>query len=467
MSDAPMDRLRHINESPLFITYMSPNRYPRGSVMRTRVWGRDLWRWVVFGMVALVTCGCSGGGSGGGPSGDGWVIPAGGNGLYRAVHMGGNWGTNVETSKTLPAGYFEYLRDLNVNWVGISVALHVDDSLDATVERKAAGVKIPTFSDETLAQMIRAFRARGFNVYLTLAFEAQEAGAAALPLQRWQLGDPFAADEDPRIVRSAWPWATDHPEHSNFVADFWRTYTEQAVHFARIAQAEGVALYSLGTETDRLFRSRAGGRWPNHFGNELQAMVRAVRAVYEGKLTYDMHYDAVKTRSYFGAGSDPLWDDLGLDVVGLSAYFELADAPPTGVTSVAALESAWERIFDDHLVPLKERNPARPIVFTELGYVDSIRAPFEPNAEAFTPRVVADANGNSQDDGEETQANILRALFNVMNRRPGVVEGAFLWDTMMADASTWAAGFAGLRTMCVRAKLAETEVRAVYGQWAK
>ena len=49
-----------------------------------------------------------------------------------------------------------------------------------------------------------------------------------------------------------------------FVREFWNTYTEQAVHFARIAQEEGVRMYSLGTETDRLFRTRSGGDyWTN------------------------------------------------------------------------------------------------------------------------------------------------------------------------------------------------------------
>ncbi|MCW5634079.1 MAG: hypothetical protein KIT17_12160 [Rubrivivax sp.] len=426
--------------------------------------GPVLWRWIGIAAAVLSAWGCGGSAA---PAADEWVIPSTSGTRYRAVHMGGNWGTNVEASKTLPPGYFEYLRDLNVNWVGISVALHVDDSLDPTVERKTSGVRIPTFADDVLTRMIRAFRTRGFQVYLTLAFELEEARTAARPLQRWQLGDPFAPDEDPSIVRSAWPWATDHPDHARFVADFWRTYTEQAVHFARLAQAEGVALYSLGTETDRLFRSRPGGRWPNAFGSELKAMVQAVRAVYGGRLTYDMHYDAVKTRTYFGPGSDPLWADLGLDVIGLSAYFELAEAPPSAVTGIAALESAWERIFDDHLLPLKARNPGKPIVFTEFGYVDSTRAPFEPNAEAFTPRIFVDRDGNTLDDGEETQAHIIRALFNVMSRRADVVEGAFLWETMMADGPTWAAGFAGMRTMSVRAKLAEVDVRAEYGQWAK
>ena len=52
------------------------------------------------------------------------------------------------------------------------------------------------------------------------------------------------------------------------------------MHVARIAQEEGVRLYSLGTETNNLFRTRSGGDWPNHYGAQLKDMVRRVRAVY-------------------------------------------------------------------------------------------------------------------------------------------------------------------------------------------
>lgn len=422
---------------------------------------------VLLSLALLILTGCGGGSSPSAPPAGDWTIPTGQGTLYRAAHMGGNWGTTVEASRTLPAGYFEYLRDLNVNWVGISVALHLDDSMDSTVERKTSGVKFPTFEDDVLVRMIRAFRKHGFNVYVTLAFELEEARSAARPVKRWQLGDPFAPDEDASIDPANWPWAPAHPDHGRFVGEFWRTYTEQAVHFARLFQAEGVALYSLGTETDRLFRSRSGGRWPNHFGDELKAMVQAVRAVYAGRLTYDMHYDAVKTRSFFGPGSDFLWQDLGLDVVGVSAYFELTDSPPTAVMSVASLQQAWERIFDDHLAPLKARNPGRPIVFTEFGYVDSIRSPFAAASDEFSTRVFADANGNGLDDGQETQANVSRAFFDVVAARPGIVEGAFLWDTMMADADTWARSFGTMRQFSIRDKLVEPIVRATYAEWRK
>ncbi len=270
--------------------------------------------------------------------------------VIHAVHMTGNYGANFEPENTLPAEYFEYLRDLNVNWVGISVALHYEDSMDSTVERKYSGVQIPTFTDEFLRKMIRAFHQYGICVYMTLAFEAFEAYEAAHPAHRGILGEP-----------------------------------------------------------------------------------------------------------------ELLWEDLGLDVIGISAYFELSDDPPAAVLSVESLEERWEEIVQEHLIPLQASNPGKPIYFTEFGYVDSLGAPYVAKSDEFTCRAFSDQDGNGLDDGEEMQANIYQAFFNVMDRHPGVVNGAFLWGMMMADDDRWANSFADLRGFDFRDKLAEDVARAYYG----
>lgn len=154
----------------------------------------------------------------------------------RAVHDGGNWSTNRETvaawmedpSKPLvPLDYVAWLRALRVDWVGISVALHYDDSVDSTVERAYSDVGIPTFPDQVLRRLIREFRAHGFEVYLTLAFESFEAEEAERPVNRGQLGRPRVPDYGPEILAEHWPWLPGHPDHHRFVREFWRTYTDQ------------------------------------------------------------------------------------------------------------------------------------------------------------------------------------------------------------------------------------------------
>jgi hypothetical protein len=379
-----------------------------------------------------------------------------------AVHMGGNWGFTYEPQNTLPDEYFEYLEGLNVNWVGISVALHYDDSMDSTVERVYSNVQIPTFSDAFLKEMIRTYHQHGICVYLTLAFEASEAEESVRPVIRYQLGEPRPLWGAEEVVPEFWPWDIIHPDHERFVTEFWESYTQQSVHFGQLAEQEGVALYSLGTETEGLFRTRPSDNWPNDFSSELRTMVASVREVYSGPLTYDMLVFALFENDPFGPGSEYLWEDLDLDVIGLSAYFQLADLPPTSVLSVEKLEESWEIIFQNYLIPLQMANPDRPIYFAEFGATDSVRSPYEASVDSFACRIFQDQDENRLDDGEETQANIYQALLNVMDNHPGVVSGTFLWGMEMADdEQAWA--FYQTRGLSVRDKLSEDIVRDYYG----
>ena len=208
------------------------------------------------------------------------------------------------TEPLIPSDFVAHLQSLHVDWVGLSVGLHYDDSMDSTVERAYEPWRnVPTFEDHVLRQLVRELRALDIDVYLTLSFESHEALVADRPVGRYQLGDPGDPDTGvpnddpswaPQILPEHWPWRPNHPDHHRFVQEFWETYTAQAVHFARIAQEERVRLYSLGTEVDRLFRTRRVGRhWRTDFRQELLTMVASVRSVYDGLLTYDMHYSSV------------------------------------------------------------------------------------------------------------------------------------------------------------------------------
>ena len=123
----------------------------------------------------------------------------------RSIHVGGNWGTNYwivrwweqrdpPRGALIPPDFIEYVKGLHVNWVGISVALHIEHSTDGSVERSySEAVETATFSDAALRQMIREFTEHGFNVYLTLAFEIDEAERhTERPVQRFQAGRPRA-----------------------------------------------------------------------------------------------------------------------------------------------------------------------------------------------------------------------------------------------------------------------------------
>ena len=416
----------------------------------------------------------------------------------RAIAISGNWGTNrplVEAwedtggrGPLIPTEYIDWLQGLHANWILISVALHVEDSLDSTVSRETGRDRnVPTWRDDSLRQLIREFRENGFDVYLTLAFEAHEARThSERPVARWLLGDPApphtggAPPHEPPILPENWPWRPGHQDHRRFVAEFWETYADQAVHFARIAEDEGVRLYSLGTESDRLFRSRPdpadpsrpeAGYMHNDFGDELRSMVDRVRGVYSGRLTYDMQPLALLYADHYGIGSGAghLWEDLDLDIVGISGWPPLTEEVPTTVMSVRELEAAYEEVFRTYLVPLAGRNPGRALVFTEYHAMDVVEAPADTasSARQGEARVFTDEDRNGLDDGEETQANIFQAFFNTSERYPGIVNDAFFWDNWITTEELWLKWWAGRRNFDIRGKLAEEVVRTEYARRAQ
>jgi len=70
----------------------------------------------------------------------------------------------------------------------------------------------------------------------------------------------------------------------------------------------------------------------------------------------------------------------------------------------------------------------------------------------------SDTNGNGLDDGEETQANIITALFETMGDYTGVVRGAFFWDNWISSDRDWREDHGTRRTYSFRLKLAEDVV---------
>ena len=158
-------------------------------------------------------------------------------------------------------------------------------------------------------------------------------------------------------------------------SEFWRTHTEQAVQIVTICEEEGVRMYSLGNETERLFRTRPVGYWRNDFGDELREMVRQVRAVYGGLVTYNMHsfgFTRGGDREFEQLVAQHLWEDLDLDVIGVSAWLPLlAQEALSTVPSVPTLRREYERLFQEIILPLAERYRDRPIVFTEYGAIDT------------------------------------------------------------------------------------------------
>lgn len=130
----------------------------------------------------------------------------------RAVHLSGNWGHTADavarweldrTQPLVPLRYVEYLRSVHVDWVGFSVALHVEHSMDATVELYGAFFwdtwinvyeghwQAPSLyraysfvgkpSERTVREWYETYRTTAWRLPLTLHVSGAGAVAAALP----------------------------------------------------------------------------------------------------------------------------------------------------------------------------------------------------------------------------------------------------------------------------------------------
>ncbi|MEU6345428.1 hypothetical protein ABZ883_31255 [Streptomyces sp. NPDC046977] len=204
-----------------------------------------------------------------------------------------------------------YLRDIaatGAGWVSLTPTWYQSAPGDASMHTTGE-----TASDDSLRRIIREAHAAGLKVLLKPHVD--------LP-----------GDQDRAQIRPADP------------AAWFAAYTRFITHYARLAEDLGAEQLSVGTELAGT--SRDGARW--------RAVVRAVRRDYRGPLVYAANYDEY--------AHIPFWDDL--DLIGVDAYWPLADRP---TTDVGRLRAAWRPIARQ-LSGFAARHHRR-VLFTEAGYV--------------------------------------------------------------------------------------------------
>ena len=174
---------------------------------------------------------------------------------------------------------------------------------------------------------------------------------------------------------------------------FEKQYSEYIMAFANLAESEKVAMLCVGTEMGRVVKHR-----PQLFVN----LIKEVKNIYSGKLTYAENWDCFD--------KVPFWKDL--DYIGVDAYFPITKkANP----SMEQLKEGWERyipLFDS----LSTQND-RKILFTEYGYRSIKRCSVEPWSYNRVDNALVD---------EKCQEKALKALFE-MNWNQDYFAGGFLW----------------------------------------
>ena len=126
--------------------------------------------------------------------------------------------------------------------------------------------------------------------------------------------------------------------------DAWfERYRKVVLHFARIAAANEIEIFMVGSELVSTVVHTA--QWRRVIGE--------VREIYSGQLGYSANWDVYQKPEF--------WNDL--DLVGMTSYHKLADKPGASVDTLVA---AWKPIKND--IMGWQRKIRKPILFTEVGW---------------------------------------------------------------------------------------------------
>lgn len=143
--------------------------------------------------------------------------------------------------------------------------------------------------------------------------------------------------------------------------EWMASYRAFALHYARMAELERADLLVIGTELGGLTVREAAWR----------ALIREVRTVYTGPLTYAANWGSEFETLAF-------WDEL--DFLGVNFYYPLAapgEQPRAGSPRLRELERKLEEISRRH---------RKPVLFTEVGFAASAAAAAEPWKEENAPQ---------------------------------------------------------------------------------
>lgn len=176
-------------------------------------------------------------------------------------------------------------------------------------------------------------------------------------------------------------------------------YEEFIIHYARLAEEEGMEMFCIGTELHNTCLDRE---------EDWRQLIEKIRNVYSGELTYAANF----ADEYEDV---PFWD--ALDYIGVQGYFQVSDDEQPRLEDV---KMAWKT----HLEVLQDFSNLhqKPILFTEIGYKSTKDAGISPWA---WPERLTDEE-RKQIFSEETQATLYQAMMEETMNAP-FVAGIHLW----------------------------------------
>jgi Ca2+-binding RTX toxin-like protein len=262
-----------------------------------------------------------------------------------------------------------------------------------------------TESDGSIEAAINYAKSRGLEIIFKLHVNVQNGDWNAL------IGPPEGSTQ-----AQAKKWADD----------WFASYKEAVVHYARLAQKNGVTAFAMGNECESMTGEKYREYWVD--------IIDAVREVYDGKLTYAATWTEALHVSF--------WDKL--DYIGANPYISFTDSPnPT-----------LQQLIDGWTKPSKFGHVSQPIVdrFQEnISAIDALKRVALENGKKliFTETGFRSLDGSNYDpwtwrsgtvDVVE-QANMFKAFYKIITdeANEGWVGGYWLWNydagEMVSDPS--------------------------------
>ncbi len=140
-------------------------------------------------------------------------------------------------------------------------------------------------------------------------------------------------------------WTGDYTLTTDKEWNKWeKDFSTYILNYAKVADSLNVEMLCIGTE----YRIPARER-PEFW----KSMIKDIREVYSGKITYASNWDNYENISW--------WD--AVDYIGIDAYFPLAEGSHPSITEI---EEGWKPIKEKLFAFSQEWK--KPILFTEYGF---------------------------------------------------------------------------------------------------
>ncbi|MGO4389384.1 hypothetical protein AB4Y85_17790 [Microvirga sp. 2YAF29] len=259
-----------------------------------------------------------------------------------------------------------------------------------------------TESDDAISTSVNFAKQRGLDVILKMHVNIQD--------ETW---NALIAPPEGSTPQQAEAWAKQ----------WFASYKEVALHYARFAQAQGIKTFAIGNECESMTGPEYREYWVG--------IIDAIRDVYDGKLTYAATWTEALTLSF--------WDKL--DYVGANPYISFTDLlDPT----IQQLVDGWTKPSEFY----HTREPIEARFGENISAIEALKRISELTGKKliFTETGFRSINGNNYDpwvwgNGEidlQEQADMYQAFFKIITEPANKewIAGYWLWNY---DASEYPA----------------------------